>query len=115
MIYMDADVQVFGNIDDLFELASGYFYGVVDCVCEMSGETCPQKLRWPKELGPTPPYYLNGGMFVFDPNLATYHRLIQTLSVTPATPFAEQVTLILPTYCCLIHFCIFECWHWNIC
>ncbi|KAG6421861.1 hypothetical protein SASPL_118420 [Salvia splendens] len=90
MIYMDADVQVFDNIDDLFELPSGYFYGVVDCVCEMSGDACPQKLRWPQELGPQPPFYLNGGMFVFEPDLTTYHDLIHTLTITPPTPFAEQ-------------------------
>ncbi|KAL1564431.1 glycosyltransferase 8 [Salvia divinorum] len=90
MIYMDADVQVFDNIDHLFELPSGYFYGVVDCVCEMSGDVCPQKLRWPQELGPQPPFYLNGGMFVFEPDLTTYHHLIHTLSITPPTPFAEQ-------------------------
>ncbi|XP_057792169.1 galactinol synthase 2-like [Salvia miltiorrhiza] len=90
MIYMDADVQVFDNIDHLFELPSGYFYGVVDCVCEMYGRPCAQKLRWPEELGPQPPYYLNGGMFIFEPNLNTYHHLIQTLKLTPPTPFAEQ-------------------------
>ncbi|KAH6820068.1 galactinol synthase 2 [Perilla frutescens var. hirtella] len=90
MIYMDADIQVFDNIDHLFDLPSGYLYGVVDCLCEMYGQPCSEKLRWPKELGPEPSFYLNGGMFMLEPNLTTYHQLINTLAVTPPTPFAEQ-------------------------
>lgn len=92
MIYMDADIQVFDNIDHLFDLPTGYFYGVVDCLCEMEGKPCPEKLRWPQELGPQPSYYLNGGMFVFEPKITTYRRLIDTLMLTPPTSFAEQVT-----------------------
>lgn len=91
MIYMDADIQVFDNIDHLFDLPRGYFYGVVDCLCEMYGKACPQKLRWPEQLGPQPPFYFNGGMFVFEPSLTTYNQLMDTLQVTPPTPFAEQV------------------------
>ncbi|KAL6495786.1 glycogenin [Orobanche gracilis] len=90
MIYMDADIQVFDNIDHLFHLPSGYFYGVVDCLCEMYGEPCPQKLPWPIELGPEPAFYLNGGMFMFEPSLNTYSQLLSTLAITPPTPFAEQ-------------------------
>ncbi|KAL6570193.1 glycogenin [Orobanche minor] len=90
MIYMDADIQVFDNIDHLFDLPSGYFYGVVDCLCEMYGQPCPQKLPWPVELGPEPAFYLNGGMFMFEPNLNTYSQLLSTLAITPPTPFAEQ-------------------------
>ncbi|KAK4487566.1 hypothetical protein RD792_005780 [Penstemon davidsonii] len=91
MIYMDADVQVFDNVDHLFDLASGYFYGVVDCLCDMHGRPCPQKLRWPKEqLGKEPKFYLNGGMFVFEPSLDTYTHLFNTFTITPPTPFAEQ-------------------------
>ncbi|KAL3843561.1 hypothetical protein ACJIZ3_000964 [Penstemon smallii] len=98
LIYMDADVQVFDNVDHLFDLASGYFYGVVDCLCDMQqqqeeqvGCPCPEKVRWPKEqLGKEPKYYLNGGMFVFEPNVETYTRLLNTFAVTPPTGFAEQ-------------------------
>ncbi|EYU44028.1 hypothetical protein ABFS82_02G089000 [Erythranthe guttata] len=90
MIYLDADIQVFDNIDHLFDLPNGSFYGVVDCLCEMYGPPCPQKIRWPKELGPEPAFYFNGGMFMFEPNLNTYDELLRTLDVTPPTPFAEQ-------------------------
>ncbi|KAL8545390.1 hypothetical protein ACS0TY_005524 [Phlomoides rotata] len=90
MIYMDADIQVFDNIDHLFDLPTGYLYGVVDCLCDMYGRPCAQKLPWPRELGPQPRFYLNAGMFVFEPNLTTYNHLITTLKVTPLTPFAEQ-------------------------
>ncbi|ONK63161.1 uncharacterized protein A4U43_C07F12040 [Asparagus officinalis] len=34
MIYLDADIQVCGNIDELFDLPGGYFYAVMDCFCE---------------------------------------------------------------------------------
>lgn len=91
MIYMDADIQVFDNIDHLFDLPIGCFYGVVDCLCIMYGQPCAQKLQWPQELGREPSFYLNGGMFVFEPNLNTYNELMSTLKVTPPTPFAEQV------------------------
>lgn len=90
MIYMDADIQVFDNIDHLFDLPTGYFYGVVDCLCEMEGKPCPEKLQWPEQLGPQPSYYLNGGMFVFEPKMTTYRHLIDTLMLTPPTSFAEQ-------------------------
>ncbi|KAL8061483.1 hypothetical protein ABFS82_02G088700 [Erythranthe guttata] len=73
-----------------FDLPNGSFYGVVDCLCEMYGPPCPQKIRWPKELGPEPTFYFNGGMFMFEPNLNTYDELLRTLDVTPPTPFAEQ-------------------------
>ncbi|KAL2254201.1 UNVERIFIED_CONTAM: Galactinol synthase 2 [Sesamum indicum] len=90
MIYMDADIQVFHNIDHLFDLPSGCFYGVADCLCEMYDTPCEQKLRWPEVLGPQPSFYLNGGMFIFEPNLNTYDQLLGALEITPSTPFAEQ-------------------------
>ncbi|KAL0384738.1 UNVERIFIED_CONTAM: Galactinol synthase 2 [Sesamum radiatum] len=90
MIYMDADIQVFHNIDHLFDLPSGHFYGVADCLCEMYDKPCEQKLQWPEVLGPQPSFYLNGGMFIFEPNLNTYDQLLRALEITPPTPFAEQ-------------------------
>lgn len=91
MMYMDADIQVFANIDNLFDLPSGCLYAVMDCLCEMEEQPCAEVVQWPKELGQKPPFYFNGGMFVFEPSLRTYNRLLSTLDVTPATPFAEQV------------------------
>ncbi|URE40417.1 galactinol synthase [Musa troglodytarum] len=34
IIYLDADIQVYENIDHLFDLPDGYFYAVMDCFCE---------------------------------------------------------------------------------
>ncbi|GJV43834.1 galactinol synthase 2 [Tanacetum coccineum] len=31
MIYLDGDIQVFDNIDHLFDMPDGYFYAVMDC------------------------------------------------------------------------------------
>ena len=93
MICMDADIQVLANIDNLFDLPSGCFYAVMDCLCEMGGQTCPQVVPGPQELGERPPFYLNCGMFLFEPCLDTYARLLSTLDVTPLTPFAEQVKI----------------------
>ncbi|KAF3651579.1 galactinol synthase 1 [Capsicum chacoense] len=90
MVYLDGDMQVFDNIDHLFELPDKYFYAVADCICDMYGEPCPEVLPWPKELGPRPSIYFNAGMFVFQPNLSIYVRLLNTLKVTPPTQFAEQ-------------------------
>ena len=36
MVYLDADIQVYGNIDHLFSLDTGRFYAVNDCFCEKS-------------------------------------------------------------------------------
>jgi inositol 3-alpha-galactosyltransferase len=34
MVYLDADVQVYENIDHLFDLEMGHLYAVKDCFCE---------------------------------------------------------------------------------
>nr|GMD40640.1 galactinol synthase 1-like [Ipomoea batatas] len=90
MVYLDSDMQVFENIDHLFDLADGYFYAVADCVCEEHGEPCQEILPWPTALGPRPSMYFNGGMFMFQPNMSTYTRLLNEFKVTPPTAFAEQ-------------------------
>ncbi|CAK7340478.1 unnamed protein product [Dovyalis caffra] len=101
MIYLDGDIQVFDNIDHLFDMPDGYFYAVMDCFCEKTWsnspqykigycQQCPDKVKWPAEMGPKPPLYFNAGMFVYEPNLSTYHDLLETLKVTAPTLFAEQ-------------------------
>lgn len=102
MIYLDGDIQVFDNIDHLFDLPDGNFYAVMDCFCEKTWSHTPQnrigycqqnpsKVRWPEDLGPKPPLYFNAGMFVFEPDLDTYRDLLRSVEITPPTPFAEQV------------------------
>uniref|UniRef100_A0A6N2LRZ7 Hexosyltransferase n=1 Tax=Salix viminalis TaxID=40686 RepID=A0A6N2LRZ7_SALVM len=101
MIYLDGDIQVFENIDHLFEKPSGYFYAVMDCFCEKTWSSspqyqikycqqCPEKVQWPLEMGSPPPLYFNAGMFLYEPNLVTYFDLLETLKTTPPTSFAEQ-------------------------
>ncbi|GMN44071.1 hypothetical protein TIFTF001_013262 [Ficus carica] len=101
MIYLDGDIQVFGNIDHLFDYPDSYFYAVMDCFCEKTWsnspqykigycQQCPDKVHWPADMGPKPPLYFNAGMFVFEPSLPTYHDLLTTLKVTSPTLFAEQ-------------------------
>lgn len=105
MIYLDADIQVFNNIDHLFDTPDGYFYAVMDCFCEKTWshspqykvgycQQCPDKVTWPTaEMGPPPPLYFNAGMFVFEPSRLTYESLLETLLVISPTPFAEQVSV----------------------
>ncbi|KHN43432.1 Glycogenin-2 [Glycine soja] len=101
MIYLDGDIQVYENIDHLFDLPGGYFYAVMDCFCEKTWshtpqykvgycQQCPEKVQWPTELGQPPSLYFNAGMFVFEPSIATYHDLLKTVQVTTPTSFAEQ-------------------------
>ena len=101
MIYLDGDIQVFENIDHLFDSPSGYLYAVMDCFCEKTWsqspqyqigycQQCPGKVEWPVEMGSPPPLYFNAGMLVFEPKLMTYYQLLDTLQVTPPTLFAEQ-------------------------
>lgn len=107
MIYLDGDVQMYGNCDELFELPDGYIYGVMDCFCEWYYspqykigycQQCPERVKWPAEMGPPPSSYFNAGMFVFEPCQVTYDRLEETIKHSPPSPFAEQV-------CCV--FCVF--------
>ena len=104
MVYLDADIQVYDNIDHLFDLEAGSFYAVKDCFCEKTWshtpqykigycQQCPNKVAWPEtDLGglPPPPLYFNAGMFVHEPSLATAKALLDKLVVTDPTPFAEQ-------------------------
>ncbi|KAG6508421.1 galactinol synthase 1-like [Zingiber officinale] len=103
IVYLDADIQVYENIDYLFDLPDGRFYAVMDCFCEKTWshtpqyeigycQQCPDKVAWPaRELGrPPPSLYFNAGMFVHEPSLATCESLLATLKITPPTPFAEQ-------------------------
>ncbi|KAJ8773859.1 hypothetical protein K2173_008322 [Erythroxylum novogranatense] len=101
MIYLDADTQVFENIDHLFDNPDGYFYAVTDCFCEKTWshsrqysigycQQCPDKVKWPAEMGSPPPLYFNAGMFVFEPGRLTYEKLLHTVRITPPTLFAEQ-------------------------
>jgi inositol 3-alpha-galactosyltransferase len=104
MVYLDADIQVFDNVDELFDLPKGHFYAVMDCFCEKTWshtpqyqigycQQCPDKVKWPAaEMGPPPALYFNAGMFVHEPSMATAKALLDTLRVSPTTPFAEQVT-----------------------
>ncbi|CAM0872934.1 unnamed protein product [Alopecurus aequalis] len=102
MVYLDADIQVFDNIDELFDLPKGHFYAVMDCFCEKTWshtpqyqigycQQCPDKVTWPAaEMGPPPALYFNAGMFVHEPSMSTAKALLDTLRVSPTTPFAEQ-------------------------
>ncbi|KAI7980472.1 Galactinol synthase 2 [Camellia lanceoleosa] len=101
MIYLDGDIQVFGNIDHLFDYPDGYFYAVMDCFCEKTWsdtpqfkigycQQCPEKVQWPAGMGAPPPLYFNAGMFIFEPKLSTYNDLLETLKVALPTSFAEQ-------------------------
>ncbi|KAM0062638.1 putative inositol 3-alpha-galactosyltransferase [Helianthus debilis subsp. tardiflorus] len=102
MIYLDGDIQVFDNIDHLFDLPDGHFYAVMDCFCERNWRNSPQyqigycqqapeKVHWPdNQLGPKPSLYFNAGMFVFEPNLSTYNNLLSSVKITQPTLFAEQ-------------------------
>ncbi|OIT07011.1 galactinol synthase 1, partial [Nicotiana attenuata] len=110
MIYLDGDIQVYDNIDHLFDLPDGHFYAVKDCFCEKTWshtpqykigycQQCPDKVKWPnndEEFGQPPSLYFNAGMFVFEePGLDTYQHLLKTLNITPPTPFAETYNLLI--------------------
>ncbi|XP_057857422.1 galactinol synthase 4-like isoform X2 [Cryptomeria japonica] len=102
MVYLDADIQVFDNIDNLFDMPDGYFYAVMDCFCEKTWshtpqykigycQQCPDKVTWPAELEQErPALYFNAGMFVFEPSKLTLENMLESLMSTPPTPFAEQ-------------------------
>ena len=87
IIYLDGDIQVFDNIDHLFDLGDGHSPQYKIGYCQL----CPEKVKWPEEMGPEPPFYFNAGMFIFEPNLSVYDHLLSTLVITPASTFAEQV------------------------
>ncbi|KAK9161795.1 hypothetical protein Syun_008136 [Stephania yunnanensis] len=97
MIYMDGDIQVLENVDHLFDLPNGHLYAVMDCFCEKTWshtpqyrigycQQCPEKVRWPEEVGPPPSLYFNAGMFVFEPSLSTYDDLLNAVKTIPLLP-----------------------------
>ncbi|GLU21628.1 hypothetical protein SLE2022_377570 [Rubroshorea leprosula] len=101
MLYLDADIQVYDNIDHLFDTPDGYFYAVMDCFCEKTWsnslqysigycQQCPEKVTWPAKMGSPPPLYFNAGMYVFEPSRLTFENLLETLQITQPTLFAEQ-------------------------
>ncbi|KAF7154721.1 hypothetical protein RHSIM_Rhsim01G0130000 [Rhododendron simsii] len=61
MMYLDGDIQVYDNIDHLFDLADGSFYGVGDCLCMGWDEQCPDKdflnMFFKDIFKPIPPIY----------------------------------------------------------
>lgn len=100
MIYFDGDIQVFGNVDHLFDLPDGHLYAVLDCFCDWYHspqykigycQQNPNRVKWPAEMGPPPSSYFNAGMFMFEPNLSTYDDVLNTIKLTPPSSFAEQV------------------------
>lgn len=109
MIFLDGNVQVFENIDHMFDYPDSYFYAALDCFCENSWSHSPQhkighcqqwpnKVQWDPTLGPKPPLYFNASVFVFEPSLVTYRDLVKTLQTSRTTAFAEQVILSLSPY-----------------
>ncbi|XP_044435803.1 galactinol synthase 2-like [Triticum aestivum] len=103
MVYLDADIQVYDNIDHLFDLEKGRFYAVKDCFCEKTWshtpqyeigycQQCPDRVAWLEpDLGmPPPPLYFNAGMFIHEPSMATAKALLDKLVATYLTLFAEQ-------------------------
>ncbi|KAH9321778.1 hypothetical protein KI387_016417 [Taxus chinensis] len=102
MVYMDADIQVFDNIDNLFHMSDGYLYAVMDCFCEKTWshtpqynigycQQCPDKVCWPAEMEKQrPALYFNAGMFAFEPSKLTFDSMMETLMSTAPTPVAEQ-------------------------
>ena len=98
MIYLDGDIQVFQNIDHLFDMPDGAFYAVMDCFCEQTWahtpqynigycQQCPGRVQWDSELGPKPALYFNAGMFVYEPSLSTYDDLLKKTQNYPSYPF----------------------------
>ncbi|KAM2333964.1 hypothetical protein ACFXTH_011579 [Malus domestica] len=107
MIYLDADIQVYENIDHLFATPNGYFYAVMDCFCEKTWshspqykigycQQCPDKVSWPADMGSPPPLYFNAGMFVFEPSRLTYNSLLQTLKVDFLNMFFQKIYKPIP-------------------
>lgn len=79
MIYQDGDIQVFDNIDHLYDLPDNFFNAMMDCLCVKNwshsphtrlaiASSAPDKVKWLAELGPK-----------------------AALKTTPPTPSAEQV------------------------
>ncbi|KAI4378083.1 hypothetical protein MLD38_015618 [Melastoma candidum] len=91
MIYLNHDIQVFENIDHLFDRTDGYFYAVMDCYCKKTWshalqyqiaycQKCPEKVQWDPKLGPRPAFYFNAGIFIYKPS---HHELLRTVEALP--------------------------------
>ncbi|MCL7032830.1 hypothetical protein MKW94_012453 [Papaver nudicaule] len=104
MIYLGGDIQVFEKIDHHFYLPNGYFYDVMDCFYEKDWsqtpqykicycQQCPDRVKWPADMGVPPSLYFYGGMFLFEPNLSgLFERLIRDTY----KPIHPVYNLVLP-------------------
>ncbi|RWR94373.1 galactinol synthase 1 [Cinnamomum micranthum f. kanehirae] len=88
MIYLNPDVQVYDNIDLLFDYPDGDLYAVLHCFCKEEMEMMQAKPKTALRCQET--LYFNAGMFVFEPSKKICKELLDTLKVTEPTPFAEQ-------------------------
>ncbi|KAL2547008.1 Galactinol synthase 4 [Forsythia ovata] len=91
MVYLDADIEVYENIDHLLDTPNGYFYAPLLHSFPLDIANSAQirllgLLKW----DPLLLSYFNAGMFVYEPSKLTYESLLETLKITPPTPFAEQ-------------------------
>ncbi|KAL8218314.1 hypothetical protein R6Q57_021687 [Mikania cordata] len=82
-------------------LGDGNFYVVMDCFFEPNWRNSPQYqigycqqhpkgVQWLEQLGSKPTLYFNAGMFVFEPNMATYYDILELVKTTLPTLFGEQ-------------------------
>ncbi|CAD5329102.1 unnamed protein product [Arabidopsis thaliana] len=107
MIYLDGDIQVFSNIDHLFDTPRGYLYAVKDCFCEISWsktpqfkigycQQCPEKVTWPVEsLGSPPPDFLNEYFTdIYKPIPSTYNLVMAMLWRHPEHIDLDQISVI---------------------
>ncbi|KAF6175472.1 hypothetical protein GIB67_021962 [Kingdonia uniflora] len=102
MIYLNGDIQVYDNIDHLFDMPVGHLYAVMDCFHEKTWshtlqykigycQQCPEKVAWPKEMGEKPWLYFNAGFLLFESSLSVYDHLLNKVKITTPSSFAEQV------------------------
>ncbi|GAQ88767.1 galactinol synthase [Klebsormidium nitens] len=104
LVYLDADMLLFQNVDELFNSPPGTLSAVMDCFCAATPaiwhqsvpryrpgycQQVPDRLPWPRDA-PKPAPYFNAGMLVFQPSCAVFDDMLRKLAEWPPTPMAEQ-------------------------
>lgn len=102
MMYLDSDIQVYENLDELLENPDGHLYAVIDCFCEKTWSHTPQYqigycqhrpdlVQWPSQLAPLPPFTSTPACSSLTPAPHTCKSLLHSLKVTVPTTFAQPV------------------------
>ncbi|KAL0371573.1 UNVERIFIED_CONTAM: Galactinol synthase 1 [Sesamum angustifolium] len=94
MVYLDGDIQVYDNIDHLFDLEDGYFYAVMDCFCEKTWSHTPTIQTWLLPAMPGKGFFNMFFKDIYQPIPNVYNLVLAMLWRHPENVELDQVKVV---------------------